>query len=168
MKRKIAIVAIILYVIIAALSTIFLLNHNAHGAYETKEYYYVCDKNVKKYDKNSLIRFAKNVDILEYINEEIYYYDNDDKINYDKLNSYDQDKKVFKVSDEEYKIDQFLGKPDKEYKILGYLLNFVTTKSFYLAFVIIPFTVIFIYEMYQIIVKNRKESSNERQKEKED
>ncbi len=173
MKRKIVVILMALYIIIASLSTILLLNHNTYGAFESKDYYYVCDKNLKDYGRNSLVRFAKNVDLEELINEDVYYYDVDKILNHRDLVSYDKEKQVFKVSEEEYDIKNFLGKPDKEYKFLGYILKFLTTKSFYLAFVIIPFVTLFVYELYKIVVahfveKNGKEIDDESKKEKED
>ena len=167
MKRKLLISLLILYVIIAAISTKALLDRNEHGVFELTNNYYICSEKIKEYDSSSLVRFAKNVDFEKYVEEEVYYFNKDNELKYNKIESFDKDKGVVTIDGDNYAKGFVLGKPDKAYKIVGSILNFITSSSVYLVFVIIPILILFIYEIY-LLVDNAANDKKEKENDKDD
>ena len=70
MKKKILLITLFIYIIIAIIATKALLDRNEHGVFVTKSNYYVCNDKIKEYDGSSLVRFAKNVDYEKMVEEE--------------------------------------------------------------------------------------------------
>ena len=173
MKKKILIVTFILYLIVAVIATKALLDRNEHGVFDTKDNYYICNEIIKEYDGSSLVRFAKNVDYEKMIDEEVYYFDADNNLKFDKLGSFDKEKETFIINEESYSKANLLGRPDKAYQIVGSLLNIITSRAFYLIFIIIPILVLFIYEIKLLVTyvahnKDGKDNDNDKKKSKED
>ena len=72
-----------------------------------------------------------------------------------------------------YEKGKLLGRPDKAYQIVGSLLNIITSRAFYLIFVIIPIVGLFIYEIYLFVKyvnheKDGKEENNDKKTKKKD
>ncbi len=158
MKRKVLIVIGIIYVLLTIMVTKFLLDKNKFGVYETKNNYFICSELIKEYPKTSLVRFSKNVDYTSLINDKVYYFDESKELKYDVLKSIEDDGMVFTINETKYNIDNLLGKANASYILLGGLLNFLTTKVFYLVFIIIPMTLLLIYEIYLFVayIRNGK------------
>ena len=63
MKKKLLIVTFVIYIIIVLIATKALLDRNEYGVFVTKNNYYVCNENIKEYDKSSLVHFDRNADL---------------------------------------------------------------------------------------------------------
>lgn len=151
MKKKILIISFIVYIVVVIIATKALLDRNDHGVFETKNNYYICDAKIKEYDSSSLVHFDKNADFEKMVDEDIYYFDSNNELQYSKLESYDKEKKLFTIETVNYEEGNVLGKPDKAYQIVGSIFNVLTSRGFYFVFVIIPVLGLFIYEIYLLV-----------------
>ena len=163
MKGKVLAVIGIVYIILSVFVTKFLLDRNDYGVFETKDNYYICNEAIKEYGSTTLVKFNKNADYTTMINEKVYYFD-ESEIKNDTLAAYDKDGKVFTIGDTNHEIDSLLGKPEKGYALVGGLLNFLTTKIFYLIFIIVPVVCLLVYEIYLLVkyIRNGKDNNNEK------
>ena len=173
MKKKVFIVSIVLYAIVVIIATKALLDRNEYGVFETKNNYYICNEKIKEYDASSLVHFDRNADYEKLVDEDVYYFDNNDKLQSGKLSSFDKESGVFSVLDVSYEKDKLLGRPDKAYQIVGSVLNIITSRAFYLIFVIIPVIGLFICEIYLFVkdlshAKDGKERDNDKKTTKKD
>ena len=173
MKKKLLIVTFIIYIIIVLIGTKALLDRNEHGVFVTKDSYYICHEKIKEYDQSSLVHFDKNANYEKLVGEEVYYYDNNNELQYKKLDSFDKEKESFTVEEEKYEKGNLLGKPDKAYQIVGSILNLLTSRGFYFIFVIIPVLGLFIYEIYLLVKyiylnKDGKDNDNDKKTKKKD
>ena len=148
MKKKLLIVCFVIYLMVVLVAIKALLDRNELGVFETKNHYYICSKKIKEYDASSLVHFDKNADYEKLVDEEIYYFDLNDELKTGKLELSDKEKGLFTIDGVEYEKDRLLGRPDKAYQIVGSFLNIITSRAFYLIFVIIPFLGLLIYEIY--------------------
>ena len=169
MKGKLIVIIGIIYVILSVVVTKFLLDRNDYGAFETSSNYYVYSDKIEEYSNTSLVKFSKENDYTSLINKKVYYYNDDKEIQSDILTDYNKDEKIFTINDTNYNVEKMLGIPSKGYLLLGVIINFLTTKLFYLIFIIIPVTILLIYEIYLLFVyirngKSRKSDNNERNK----
>ena len=171
MKKKVSVIIFIIYILIALFSTVALLARNEHGVFEVKNSYYICDEIIKEYDGSSLVRFAKNVDYEKYVEEEVYYYNKENKLSYSKVESYDKEKDLFTIDGKTYEKSFILGKPDKAYQIIGSIINILTSRAIYFVFVIIPILGLFIYEIYlfvEYVSHNKDGKDNDKNAKKKD
>lgn len=164
MKKKMLIVSFVIYIVIVLIATKALLDRNELGVFETKNNYYICSEKIKEYDSSSLVHFDKNVDYEKLIEEEVYYFDINNELQSGKLLSFDKEKELFSIGDINYEKDKLLGRPDKAYQIVGSILNIVTSRAFYLIFVIIPIIILFVYEIYLLVKYLSREKDNEKEK----
>ena len=170
MKKKILVIALVIYALLVLISTKALLDRNEFGVFETKNNYYYSGE-IENYSSSSLLKFAKNVDFTKLVDENIYYFDKDRALKYDKLSSYDSEKETLTINGDSYKKYNILGVVDSECKVLGSLLNVITSKGFYFAFIIIPIVILFMFEIYLLFKyvdynKNRKDNNNEKKPKK--
>ena len=170
MKKKLLIVALVIYALMVLVSTKALLDRNEYGVFETKNNYYYSGK-VENYLESSLLKFAKNVDYDELMGQEVYYFNNDNKLALGKVAGYDGDSEIVVIDEENYKTKSVLGVVKSEYKVIGTILNILTSKGFYFVFIIIPIVVLFMYETYLLVKyidynKNRKDNSDEKKPKK--
>ncbi len=164
MKKKLLIVCFVIYLMVVLVAIKALLDRNELGVFETKNHYYVCNKKIKEYDASSLVHFDKNADYEKLVNEEVYYFDLNDELKIGELESFDKENEVFTIDGVEYeKEDRLLGRPDKAYQIVGSFLNIITSRAFYLIFVIIPIIGLFVYEihLFKIYLSHEKDSKEE-------
>ena len=166
MKGKVFAIICVIYVILSVFVTKFLLDRNDYGVFETKDNYYVCNSKIEEYSGTALVKFNKLDDYNKISNEKIYYFD-EKELKSGTLTSYDKEEKVFTVDENNYSVENLLGKPSNGYFLIGSLLSFLTTKVFYLIFIIIPVLILLIYEIYLLVkyVRNNKErkgSNNEK------
>ena len=166
MKKKLLVVALIIYALLVLISTKALLDKNEHGVFETKNNLYYSGE-IESYSKSSLLKFAKNVEYEKLVDQDVYYFDKEGNLNLNKLSSYDSEKEILKINGEDYKKNNFLGVVDHEYKVLGAILNVLTSKGFYFVFVIIPIVILFMFEIYLLFKyvdynKNGKGNNNEK------
>ena len=70
------------------------------------------------------------------LDKEVYFFDKNHELHNGKLAAYDKENKTFTVNDMGYEEEKYLGVPDKAYQIIGSLLNIITSRAFYLIFVI--------------------------------
>jgi len=166
MKKKMLVIALIVYALLVLVSTKALLDRNEYGVFETKNSYYYTGE-IKDYPKSSLLKFAKNVEYEKLVDHEVFYFDKDGALGFDKLASYNSEKEMFVLNGEEYKMNHFLGVVDSEYKMLGSFFDIITSKGFYFVFVIIPIVILFMFEIYLLFKymdynKNRKDNNNEK------
>lgn len=173
MKKKLLIITFIIYGVVALIATKALLDRNEYGVFVTKNNYYICNERIKEYDQSSLVHFDRNIDYEKMIDEDIYYFDKLNILQNGKLTEYDKENGVFTIDDVKYDKEKVLGRPNKAYQIVGSLLNIITSRAFYLIFVIIPFIGLFIYELhlffkYMSHEKNGKEIDNDKETKKKD
>ena len=166
MKKKILVIVLIIYALLVLISTKALLDRNENGVFETKSNYYYSGE-IANYPKSSLLKFAKNVDCKELVDQDVFYFDNDKTLKVDKLSNYDEEKEELTIAGEKVRKSYFLGVVDKEYKVLGSILNVITSKGFYFVFIIIPIVILFMFEIYLLFKyvdynKNRKGNNNEK------
>ena len=166
MKKKILVIALIIYAVLVLISTKALLDRNENGVFETKNNYYYSGE-VENYSSSSLLKFSKNVDKEKLVDQDVYYFDAAKALKINKLSSYDKEKDILTIDGENYHSDNFLGVVDHEYKVVGSLLNIITSKGFYFVFIIIPIVVLFMLEIYLLFKyidynKNRKDNNNEK------
>ncbi len=167
MKGKIIAVVGVIYVILSVFVTKFLLDRNDYGVFETNDNYYVSDKTIDEYSNGSLVKFAKMDDYSSLVNEKVYYFNEGKQLKSATLGAYDKDEKVFTIESTNYNVENLLGKPSNGYILIGAILSFLTTKVFYLLFIIIPVVFLLIYEIYLLSIyirggKNRKEANDEK------
>ena len=176
MKKKLLIISFVIYIIIIIIATKALLDRNEYGVFATKNNYYICNEKIKEYDGSSLVHFDRNMDYEKLVDEEVYYFDLNNELQSDKLVSFDKEKGIFSIGELNYEKDKLLGRPDKAYQIVGSILNIVTSRAFYLIFVIIPVVGLFIYEIYLFVKylshekdkENVKEENNDKKTKKKD
>lgn len=170
MKKKVLIIALVVYALVVLISTKALLDRNEYGVFETKNNYYYSGK-VENYLESSLLKFSKNVDYSELVDKEIYYFNADANLALDKLVSYDAESEILEINGEKYKPRSILGVVNSEYKVIGSILNILTSKGFYFVFIIIPIVILFMYETYLLVKyfdynKNRKDNTDEKKPKK--
>ena len=173
MKKKILIISFVIYLIIVLIATKALLDRNEYGVFATKNNYYICNEKIKEYDRSSLVHFDSNADYEKMIGEDVYYFNNYNELEKDKLTNFDKEKNLFSINDVSYEKEKLLGRPDKAYQIVGSILNIITSRAFYLIFVIIPIVGLFICEIYLYVKylshgKNRKELDDDKKNTKKD
>ena len=166
MKKRILVIALIVYALLVLISTKALLDRNEYGVFETRSNYYYTGE-VDGYSKSSLLKFAKNVELEKLVDKDVYYFDRDRTLKNDKLTKYDSETETLTIAGENYKEANFLGEVKKEYKVLGSILDIITSKGFYFVFIIIPIVVLFMFEIYLLVKyfdynKNRKDNNNEK------
>ena len=171
MKKKLLIVSFVIYLVIVLIATKALLDRNEYGVFETKNDYYICNEKIREYDNSSLVHFDKNANYEKLIGEDVYYFDKNSELQSGKLALYDKENKVFNANSITYEIDKLLGRPDKAYQIVGSLLNIITSRAFYLIFVIIPIIILFVYEIHLLMryisrEKDGKEMNNDKKTKK--
>jgi len=173
-KKKLLIVSLIIYIIIIIIATKALLDRNEYGVFATKNNYYICNEKIKEYDGSSLVNFDRNIDYEKLVNEEVYYFDLNNELQNGKLVMFDKEKEIFTIGELNYEKDKLLGIPNKAYQIVGSILNVVTSRAFYLLFVIVPVVGLFIYEIYLFVKylshekENVKEENNDKKAKKKD
>lgn len=166
MKKKILVIALVIYALLVLISTKALLDRNEYGVFETKNNYYYSGE-VENYSKSSLLKFAKNVDYKELVDKDIYYVDKEGNVKLDKLSAYDEEKENFTINEDTYKKNNILGEVNSECKVLGSILRVMTSKGFYFVFIIIPIVILFMLEIYLLFKyvdynKNRKGNNDEK------
>ena len=171
MKKRLLIISLIIYIIIVLIATKALLDRNEYGVFATKNNYYICNEKIREYDKSSLVHFERNVDYEKMIDEDVYYFDKNGELQKGKLTLLDKENNLFSINDVSYEKEKLLGRPDKAYQIVGSILNIITSRAFYLIFVIIPIIGLFIYEIYLFVKylsheKNGKELNDDKKTKK--
>ena len=161
MKKKLLIVTFIIYIIAVLIATKALLDRNEYGVFATKNNYYICNESIKEYDRSSLVRFDRNADYEKLVENDVYYFDMNNVLQSGKLTEYNKENGTFNIDGINYEKDKLLGRADKAYQIVGSVLNIITSRAFYLIFVIIPIIILFIYEIY-LFVKYLSHSKNEK------
>lgn len=168
MKKKLLITSFVIYLIIILIATKALLDRNDYGAFETKNSYFICNEKIKEYDKSSLVHFDKNTDYEKMVEEDIYYFDKNSELQIGKLTSFNKESEIISVNELAIEKEKVLGRPDKAYQLIGSLLNILTSRAFYLIFVIIPIIGLFICEIYMFVKylsheKNGKELDDDKE-----
>ena len=173
MKKRLLIVTFIIYIIVVLIATKALLDRNDYGVFATKNDYYICNEKIKEYDRSSLVHFDRNYDYEKLIEDDVYYFDKNNELQNGKLSLYDKENGLFNVNGISYEKDRLLGRADKAYQIVGSILNIITSRAFYLIFVIIPIIILFIYEIYLFVKylshdknKNEEEIDNDKKTKK--
>lgn len=166
MKGKIISVIGIIYIVLSVFVTKFLLDRNDYNVFETQNSYYYCNSEIKEYGATHLVLFEKMDDYTPIVGKNIYYFDANKELKNGVLASYDKDEKVFTIDDTNHSVENLLGVPKKGYFLLGTIINVLTTKVFYLIFIIVPVAFLLVYEIYLLILyvrnnKNRRDSNEE-------
>ena len=151
MKKKLLIVSFVIYLIIVLIATKALLDRNEYGVFATKNNYYICNEKIKEYDRSSLVHFERNIDYEKMVEEDVYYFDQNKELQSGKFTKYDKEKGLFSIDEVSFEKDKLLGRPDKAYQFVGSIINILTSRAFYLIFVIIPIICLFIYEIYLFV-----------------
>lgn len=164
MKRKILTVIGIIYIILSVFVTKFLLDRNDYNVFETENTYYYCNSAIKEYGSTHLVEFDKHEDYTSLIGKNVYYFDANKELKNDILEGYNKEENYFTIGDTNHDVDRLLGIPKRSYFLLGSIINLLTTKIFYLIFVIIPVAFLLVYEIYLLVLyvrnsKNRRDNN---------
>ena len=163
MKKKLLIVTLVIYIVIVLIATKALLDRNEYGVFVTKNNYYICNERIKEYDKSSLVHFDRNADLEKMIEKEVYYFDKDGVLQIGKITQVDSEKELVSIDELSFEKGKVLGRPDKAYQIVGSIINILTSRAFYLIFVIIPIIGLFIYEIYLFVKYLSREKDGEKE-----
>lgn len=166
MKGKIITIIGVIYVILSVFVTKFLLDRNENNVFETEKAYYYCNSEIKEYGSTHLVKFDKLDDYSSLVGNDVYYFDTNKQLKNGKLESFDKKENVFSINETNHTVDNLLGVPKKGYFLLGSVINVLTTRVFYLIFIIIPIAFLFVYEIYllSIYVRNSKNRRDNNEK----
>ena len=151
MKKKILIVVLVIYALLVLIATKALLDRNEFGVYETGSNYYYSGE-IENYSSSSLLKFEKRDNLDDLIDKDVYYFDNEKHLKQGKLSEYDTKLETVTVDDVKYGMKNYLGVVSGETKVIGSILNVLTSKGFYFVFVIIPIVILFMFEIYLLYI----------------
>ena len=136
-------VLIIIYVILAIL---FMLTSNSYGYSQIGKY-------VLDADNDRLVIIKKNNSIK--VGDLVYYYsvvNEQYKIVYSNVQSINEDKTYTLDNGNNVQKNKIIGKTDRNIPIIGFILNRLKDKIYFVIFVILPMLIVFGYNIYKFIV----------------
>ena len=149
------------YFIFALIMTILLLNFNDYGVtqFGTKSFVILRDEIAsEQYKKGDLVIVeSKKIDQYK-IGDEVFTYRIDSKgipsINFGKIGDiYVEDLAIAYENGETYSMEFVAGIGTKSYETLGTVLSIIESQWGFLFIVLVPCFLIFIYEVYSLIVE---------------
>lgn len=160
-KKVLSFIFFAIYFVFALIMTILLLNFNDYGVtqFDTTSLILVSDKiSNDKYSKGDLV-IVESQKIEEYKEGEyVFTY----KIGSDRIptiqlgkigNVYLEDDAIAFENGETYSSEFVAGVPTKKYEKIGGFLSIVESKWGFLFIVLIPVFLIFIYEVYALVIE---------------
>ena len=136
-------VLIIIYVILAIL---FMLTSNSYGYSQIGKY-------ILDADNDRLVIIKKNNSIK--VGDLVYYYsvvNEQYKIVYSNVQSINEDKTYTLDNGNNVQKNKIIGKTDRNIPIIGFILNRLKDKIYFVIFVILPMLIVFGYNIYKFIV----------------
>lgn len=167
LKGLLGIIAVI-YVAIALILTIFLLNYNEYNltVLGDKTFLIVRDNNLEpNYKKGDLVIVKKNANADIVADDEIFFYnayENEVSVNYGKVLSSQNvnEKESTYTMEGNLKISSkyVIGKAEtsKKYENWGTVLSIMESKIGFLIIIILPILLMFLYEIYVVIMEVKR------------
>lgn len=153
----------VLFVVFAIFQTVCILKLDEYGKVRLSNYQILSIKNNNaKYNKGDLLVVKDSYNY--YVNDEVIFYESEydyKKIGYGKITNVNQLNDVdtiYTIEDDFVNKEYILGNINNITRIslYGSIFNFATTKLGYMLLVVVPFLVIFVYEIIAIIKESRK------------
>ncbi len=156
----------IIYIILTAVITVFLLSKNEYNLTEINDNtYYVVTNDNKKYNKGDLLLINHNNSNKISKGKYIFYYNT-----YTKKMQVDiakiKETEIISETETTYLLDNdayisseyVIGSTDlvKVVPIIGYLIMILESTWGYLIFIVLPLFIMFLYEIHSIIKETRK------------
>lgn len=160
-KSAISFVVFVIYFVFALFMTLLLLNYNEYGVtqFGDKSFVLVSSKiSNDQYKKGDLV-IAEHTKISDYkVGDYVFTYrigaDRVPTIQLGKIgNVYPEEDAISFENGETYSSEFIAGKPVKQYEKVGGFLSLVESKWGFLFIVLIPVFLIFIYEVYALIIE---------------
>lgn len=159
-------VFIAIVIVIDISLTVYLLNYNQYNVAEFKDKsILIIDKKIDRFEKGDLVVVKKTPNKDFKVGDNVFFYDTDPKatiVNFGKINEVNDNKELnntFMMSNDYILSDEsIIGKADtaKIYHKWGSVLGFITSRWVFLIFVIIPILVLFLYQLYLLILEIKK------------
>jgi len=159
-------VFIAIVIVIDISLTVYLLNYNQYNVAEFKDKsILIIDKKIDRFEKGDLVVVKKTPNKDFKVGDNVFFYDTDPKatiVNFGKINEVNDNKELnntFMMSNDYILSDEsIIGKADtaKVYHKWGSVLGFITSRWVFLIFVIIPILVLFLYQLYLLILEIKK------------
>lgn len=154
-----------LFVVFAIFQTICILKQDEYGKVRLSRYQIVSMKQKNdKYNKGDLLIIKDSVNY--YVNDEVIYFESEydyDKVGYGKISNVNQLNDVdtiYTVGDEFVSKAFVLGNVNNISSIsfYGRIFDLATTKVGYMLLVVVPFLIIFVYELISIIKESLRKN----------
>lgn len=137
-------VIIIIYVI-SIIS--FMFFSNKYGYSQIGKYVFDVDDNefvvIKKTDK---IKTGDLVFYYDIVNEKY-------KIVYSNVSGINEDKSYTLDNGKTLASNKIIGKSNRKIPVIGFILNLVKEKVYFLLFVLLPILIVFVYQVYKFIIE---------------
>jgi len=157
---------IAIIILIDIVLTVYLLNYNQYNVAEFGDKsILIMDKKIDKFEKGDLLIVKKNENKEFKVGDNVFFYDTVSKetiVNFGKINEVNDNKEkenTFIMSNDYLLSDEsIIGKADtaKVYSKWGSIIGFITSRWVFLIFVIIPILVLFLYQLYLLILEIKK------------
>ncbi len=145
-------VVIIVYVI--SIIT-FMFFSNQYGYSQIGKY-------VFDVDNNEFLVIKKTNNIKK--GDLVFYYDivkEKYKIVYSNVNTINEDKTYTLDNGERLTSSRIIGKSNRKIPVIGFILNIVKEKVYFLLFVLLPILIVFVYQVYKFIIGINFEKAKE-------
>jgi len=160
-KKVLSFIFFVIYFVFALIMTILLLNFNDYGVteFDGTSLIMVNDRISNKEFKKGNLVIVETKKLEEYeVGEYIFTYrignDRIPTLQVGKIGTiYAEDKAVAFENGETYGTDYIAGVPVKQYEKLGGVLSIIESKWGFLFIVLIPVFLIFVYEVYALIIE---------------
>ena len=146
--------------------TIYLLNYNQYNVAEFGDKsILVMTKKIDNFEKGDLLLVKKNKNDEYKVGDYVFFYDTISKesvVNYGKINAVNDNKdkpNSFIMSNNYLLSDENIigkGETSKTYSGWGSIIGFVTSRWIFLIFIIVPILILFLYQLYLLILEIKK------------
>ena len=145
-------VVIIVYVI--SIIT-FMFFSNQYGYSQIGKYVFDVDNNeFLVIKKTNIIKKGDLVFYYDIVKEKY-------KIVYSNVNTINEDKTYTLDNGERLTSSRIIGKSHRKIPVIGFILNIVKEKVYFLLFVLLPILIVFVYQVYKFIIGINFEKAKE-------
>lgn len=153
-------------IVLDVVLTIYLLNYNKYNvSVFGKKSLLIMTKKLENFEKDDLLIVEKAEDSEYKVGDHVFFYDTSSKesiVNYGKINKIDENEgldNTFVMNDNFLlSYENIIGKSEtvKVYSGLGGLLGLLASRWVFLIVIILPITVLFMYQLYLLILEVKK------------